>query len=88
MQNTRSGTIKTIEMIVDQGDALVHRFTLDTNPEEELTVCMPNSIASETPVLHQSVLVFLHPADSKWPKHAVQVVGDVPQRVVNNLQNS
>lgn len=81
MKNVRSGTIATIEVIRDQGDALVHQFTLDTNPSEHLTVCIPTSVANETPVLNQQVLVYLHPADSKWPAHATNIVRDVPHRV-------
>jgi hypothetical protein len=81
MSTVRSGTIINIEVSFEREDAVVHKLTLDTNPEEELTVCMPNNLVDETPVLNQKVLIFLHPADSEHPKHASKCIRDIPERV-------
>ncbi len=82
MRPIRVGKIISIEVLKQQEGSVVHKFFLDSNPTEELTVCVPNTNRLETPVVEQNVLVYLHPEDSKWAKHAVQMVRDVPERNV------
>lgn len=83
MRPIRAGIITRFDKLKDQDDgSIVYKFELDTDPTEELTVCIPADAQQDTPVKDQLVLVYLHPADSKWSKHAVQVVRDVPERIV------
>lgn len=82
MTNKRAGIINSIELYIDQGCSKVYRFRLDNNPIEELTVAIRTEDEADTPKLYDQVLVFLHPADSKWPKHATRVIRDVPNLVI------
>ncbi len=83
MRPIRAGTITHFEQMSEQSDgSIVYKFRLDSNQDESLTVCIPAANRADTPVLNQRVLVYLYPEDSKWPKHASQVVRDVPERIV------
>lgn len=86
MRPIRVGKITSIEVLKQQECSVVHKFFLDSSLTEELTVCIPHANRLETPVVEQSVLVYLHLEDSKWAKHAVQVVRDVPERNVQLIR--